>query len=170
VKTLLLALLAGASVPADGADGVSAFHCQTPQQVTRANVREVYAAHGTRSVVIVRTALAGDAARLSQMVAPDAKFTVFEGDVGIGPRSAGVEAAIAFARQIAPQGYRFSAGSAGPVAMDPCDTAIADLTLIGERPGEAVIARFTYRDGFLIGVEGSRVELVGGDFPSAAKP
>lgn len=162
-KTLLTALLTAAAPPTNGAEDVSAFHCKTPQQVDHANVRDVYAAYGARSVAIIRSALAGDTVGLSKIVAPTATFEVFEGDVGMGPRSAGAGAAVEFAKQIAPRSFQYSAGSAGPVSLDPCGSATAELTLIGNQSDEAVIATFKYRNGFLTEVQASRVHLVRGD-------
>ena len=127
-------------------------------------MREVYAAYGVRSVAIVRSALAGDAATLSTMVSPTATFTIYEGDVGVSPRSQGTAAAIEFAKQISPRSFRFSAGSAGPISVDPCSSTTAELTFISDKPDEAVVATFKYQAGRLTEVLGSRVELTTGYF------
>jgi hypothetical protein len=169
VRTLLIALLAAAP-PATGADEVAAFHCGTPQHAGLANVRDVHTAYGLRSVAIVRSALAADAAALSVSVAPTAAVSVFEGDVGVGPRSKGVAAAIEFAHQISPRSYRFSAGSPGPFSMDPCGSASAELTFIGDKPNEAVVATFKYQDGLLADVQASRIELISGDLQLGSRP
>lgn len=164
MKTLLLGLLVAVAPVASRADEVADFHCKAPKSGASANVGEVYAAYGERSVAIVKAGLAGDAAQLREMVAPTAKFTLFQGDVGIGPRSSGAEAAIAFVKQVAPRNYEFSAGSRGPFSMAPCGSVTAELTLMGDKANEAVIARFKYERGILQEVQASGVVMEAGDF------
>jgi hypothetical protein len=120
-------------------------------------------------VTIIKAALARDERQLAEMVAPTATFTAFQGDVGIGGRSVGAKAAIAFAKLVAPRRYQFSAGSPGPISMDPCGSVTAELTLFGGQPGNAVVATFKYRDGALAEVQASRVEFVSGNFPTPSK-
>lgn len=129
---------------------------------------DVDAAYNNRSVAIMRSALAGDSERLSEMISPNSTFTLFQGDVGVGPRSTGPLAAIEFAKQIAPRHFQFSASSAGPLEMNPCGLATAELTFTSEHSDDAVIAEFKYEDGFLTGVRASRVALVRGDFHNAS--
>ena len=99
------------------------------------------------------------------MVAPTATFSVFQGDVGVGPRSSGPQAAIEFAKQISPTSYQFQVGS-GPFTMDPCGETSAEIILTGKNPNKAVIATFKYVKGILVGVESSHVYLTRGDFPN----
>lgn len=161
----LPAVLCVAAAPASIVnDAVDSFHCDSGQKVDQANVASVNAAYGSRSATIVERALAADASQLAKMVSPTATFTLFQGDVGVGPRSTGAQAAIAFAQQLTPTSYHFSVGP-GPFSMDPCDEASADLVLEGNKPGEVVYAEFKYLNGVLIEVEASQLHLTRGDFP-----
>ena len=163
------AVLCVAAAPASIVpDAVDSFHCFSGQKVDRANVASVNAAYGSRSATIVERALAGDASQLTRMVSPTATFTLFQGDVGVGPKSTGAQAAMAFAKQLAPTSYQFSVGP-GPFSMDPCGEASADLVLGGNKPDEVVYAEFKYLNGILAEVEGSQLHLTRGDFPKPSK-
>jgi hypothetical protein len=166
-KALLAVLFLGVAATTNQSDDVWGFGCNTPQHVSAVNVRDVYAAYGSRSVAIINAAMANDGVTLAKMVSPSAKFTLFAGDVGIGPRSAGPAAAIEFVRQIAPRTYQFSAGSSGPFSMDPCSSTNVEMTLVGNQAGDAIVATFKYRDGILAEVQGSHVELIEGEFPNS---
>jgi hypothetical protein len=159
---ILTALLATVGPIVNNPDKVSDYHCETSGRETKVNVGDVHAAYGARSVAIMTSALARNTDHLSGMVSPGATFTVFKGDVGIGPRSAGPSAAVDFTRQLAPQSYQFSERSSGPFSMDPCGSVTTELTLFGARPDEAVIAKFIYLDGLLTEVRASQVKLVSG--------
>lgn len=159
-----MALLVGGAPQTTVTANVLAFHCQTPQRLTHSNVRDVHVTYATRSVAIIRSALAGNLAWLSKVVAPSATFTVFQADSGIGPRSTGAEAAIEFAKQVEPRRYQFWTASAGPVSVDPCRSTTTQLILIRDQPSEALIATFKYEGGILTEVQGSQVDLVDGEF------
>lgn len=164
MKLLGATILATLGSPLMGNDGVSAFRCKTSEQVSSVNVGDAYAAYASQSIIIMKNALEGNVAHLTRIVAPAAKFTLFAGDFGIGPRSSGSAAALEYAKQIAPRSYSFSAGSSGPFSMQPCGEIAVEGTLIGEKPAEAVIASFRYRDGLLVEVQSSRVSLITGAF------
>lgn len=157
-------LVAAAELLPNDTDAVDPFQCRTAQQVSTANIRDVYEAYGYRSAAIIKVAQGENATRLAEMVAPTAKFTVFQGDVGIGPRSSGPEAAVDFAKQIAPSSYQFSVGSSGPFVVNPCSAAIVELTLKRQQSDKVVIATFKYREGLLVEVKASQVDLVFGKF------
>lgn len=148
-------------------DAVDAYHCSSGLPVGRANVASVGSAYGFRSATIVEKALEGDVSRLANMVSPTATFSVMQGDVGIGPRSTGAKAAIAFAKQVAPTNYEFSIGP-GPFSMDPCGEASVDLVLKGSKSDEVVFATFKYLHGLLVEVEGSQLHVTRGTFPKPA--
>ena len=164
----LSAVLCVAAAPASKPDAVDSFHCDSGQKIDRANVASVNAAYGSRSATIVERALAGDLKQLARMVSPTAKFTLFQGDVGVGPKTTGAEAAVAFAKQLTPTSYQFSVGP-GPFSMDPCGEASADLVLGGNKPDDVVYAEFKYLNGILVEVEGSQLHLTRGDFPKPSK-
>jgi hypothetical protein len=146
-------------------DAVSAFRCGAAGQVASASIGVVGQAYAERTVAIIKAALSGDAASLDAIVAPGANFVVFHGDVGIGPRSAGADAAIAFVRQLAPTHYSVTAGSAGPFSTDPCGPRKVDVSFRSAKPGEATIARFSFERGLLTAVKGSSVAVLEGNLP-----
>ena len=162
---LHIAMATAAALTAGAPDQHPLFYCRTPQKIEQANVPDVYGAYGSRSVSIIKQALAGDRESLSQTVDSDAKFIIFAGDVGIGPRSKGIDAVVEFARQLEPRSYQFSTASAGPISMSPCGSVEIDLTFARDAHSDAVIATFQYQDGVLIGVTGSHIKLVTGEFP-----
>lgn len=164
MKLLSAAILATLGSPKPGDDHVSAFRCRTPEQVSSVNVGDAYVAYASQSIIIMKNALEGNAAHLTRLVEPAAKFTLFAGDVGIGPRSSGAAAALEYAKQIAPRSYSFPAEASGPFLMQPCGEITVEGTLLGESPTEAVIASFRYRDGLLVEIESNRVSLITGAF------
>lgn len=145
-------------------DAVDDYHCNSGARVELSDVASVNAAYGSRSATIVERALAGNVSQLTQIVSPAATFTVFQGDAGVGPRSTGAEAAVAFAKQVNPTSYEFSVAS-GPFSMDPCREVSIDLVLKGNKSGEVVFATFKYLHGLLVEVEGSQLFVTRGDFP-----
>jgi hypothetical protein len=168
VKAAILFVLMTA--PANGAagspaDAVDAYRCGAQDRPANVNVGEASRAYAERSVALVMAAQAGDTDVLGKMVAPGATFTVFHGDVGIGPRSKGVGAAIEFTRQVAPTHYSVNAGSAGPVSVDPCGRTTVEMTMRSKQAGKATVARFTYDHGQLMEVTGSSVDVIEGDIP-----
>jgi hypothetical protein len=158
----VLAAASGASGTSPHPDPVSSFQCTLGGSASIKNVKVVADAYGWRSVTIMEAALAGDASRLSKMVDPKAKFTLFQGDVGNGPRSSGPEAAIEFARLVKPVRYQFATGS-GPFSTDPCGAESIDVTLDEQHPGTAAIATFKYEHGLLVVVTAGDVDVVRGD-------
>lgn len=160
----LLMLLAAAEPAVAQPDRVATFRCRSDAPLAREDVLSVRDAYGRRSVAVIRAALIGHARLLRQIVLPSAKFTVFKGDVGLGPRGTGAEALIEFAKQIGPASYQYSAGSAGPFWTDPCGDVSVELLLSGEQSEGAVIATFKYREGLLAGVVASRVHVTRGRF------
>lgn len=145
-------------------DPVSSFHCDANGGVSTKNVKVVADAYGWRSVSIIEAALAGDIGRLAKMVAGDAHFTLFQGDVGNGPGSTGPRAAIEFVRMVRPVRFQFATGS-GPFSTDACSTSV-DVTLDQRDPPTAALATFKYRHGMLVDVTASEVDVLQGDFSS----
>ena len=162
---LLQALILAVATPVAGDTGnVERFRCGTANTAARENVQDVNDAYAWRSVNIIRASLADDRGRLARMVSPSAEFTVYVGDVGTGPRSKGVDAAVAFGKQVRPRRFEFSGSSAGPFVMNPCGKVIAELTFTAERPDEATIMTFEYFRGILINASGRKAKVVRGQF------
>jgi hypothetical protein len=150
-----------------GGDTVERFRCGGEYRVGNVDVRDVNDTYAWRSVDIIRASLANDRVRLARMVAPTAEFTIYVGDVGTGPRSKGVDAAVGFGKQVSPTRFEFSGSSAGPFVMDPCGKVTAELTLMADRADEATIISFEYDKGVLVSASGRTAEIVRGQFTSA---
>jgi hypothetical protein len=168
----LSSMLLIAAAPAPGfADVVDSFRCTSASPQAQADIGIFKLAYERRSVAIVEAALAGDRARLAGAIAPTARFSLLRGDSGIGPRISGVNAAIAFVREIAPRSYRFALNFPGPLSTEPCGPATAELMLEGGSHG-TVNATFTYGGGVLTGIESSEADVVEGHFarPKAGSP
>lgn len=162
---LLLMTPAAVGAAPHHVDAVSTFRCGAAGQVASASIGAVGQAYAERTVAIIKAALAGDVAGLDAIVAPGANFVVFRGDVGIGPRSAGAGAAVAFMRELAPTHYSVTAGSPGPFATDPCGPMTVDVSFRSAQAGQATIARFSFERGLLTAVNGSSVTVLEGNLP-----
>ena len=164
----LVAFISAATSTA-GPTSVDNFRCAGPSPVELANVQAVHQAYQQRSVEIVRLALANSRSRLTGMVDSAAKFTVFHGDVGLGPRDQGIDAAVEFAKQISPRTYEYSNGS-GPVGMNPCGLISTEVTFSGDDPAQADRIRFKYEKGVLTEVSGGHLEVTRGHIGSEGHP
>ena len=165
---LILAFLSAAGPMTSGPAPLATFQCRTPKAVHLASLRDASTAYGWQSVTIIKAAMEKRIAFLSQTVAPDATFGVWRGDVGLGPRSKGSQAAVDFVKQFASRSYRFGL-AAGPVSMDPCGKQKMELTIQGRGRNEMIVAQFNYEDGVLAEVSGVQVDLISGMFPQAAR-
>jgi hypothetical protein len=113
------------------------------------SVQDVGDAYSQRSIKIIRLAKRGDVSGLASLVAPAARFTVWEGDAGIG-RKTGTDGAIEFAQRIGATTYSYSTGFAGPISTDICGTQDVTVWLKQADGKRAYIADFKYSKGILI--------------------
>jgi hypothetical protein len=164
LNLLLLLFFVTASPTADRPDGVAAYSCGNRRATDLANLAEIGEAYGRRSVAIIQAGLRQDVSALAKMVAPSAKFIYYQGDVGMGPRSVGAEAAAEFARKIGARRFQFSVAPGGPFSENPCDPITSEVRVIGEDPASAKVLTFKYDRGMLVDVTGSAVTLVNGRF------
>ena len=165
----LLFLLAG-QADVEQPDAVAAFHCSGRSAIELVSVHVTQVAYNWRSIAIVKAGLAGDVSRLNSMVSPSVSFALWRGDAAWAPHSTGANAAVEFAKWWNPKTFQVSSAIAGPILVDPCVGANAELLLQRGAAGEAAVITFKYRDGVLIRVEGHEVEMVNGAFePAGAK-
>jgi hypothetical protein len=143
-------------------DAVAGYECRSGGLGRWVGSGEIELAYGRRSVAIVNAALAGDDALLAQMVRPDATFSYFQGDMGLGQGTTGAGAARRFFRGMRPTAFQFLSHSWSSLAGDPCDMANADLLLAGPPPSGSFMLRFTYSEGRLVGVDGREATVVAG--------
>ena len=136
------------------ASPISAFNCAGNEPVSRAGIVEAYSAYFENSLAIVIAALNGDQSALENLVAPEANFTVFHGDVGIGPRSTGPTAAEEFFSDLAPTEFEFREASSGPFAVNPCEHIETEVVLRTNADPEVSVVKFAYDRGILTGVNG----------------
>lgn len=134
-------------------------------------VSDVQSALAARSVEIVRRGLAASDPAPDAMVAPDARFGLWDGDAGWGPRGKpgnpraelrGVAAARVFAQALGAARFEAAVTSPGPIATDPCGPQSVTVTFEEPDGAEGYLVRFDYRGGRLVAADGRRATLFRG--------
>ncbi len=147
-----ISLVMGATALA--ASPVAAYNCAGEAAVAYEGIVEAYNAYYRQSLAIVTAALGEDHSTLELMVASDAEFTVFHGDVGIGPRASGPVAATEFFESLAPVEFEYREASPGPLALNPCGHIETELVLRDDTNAEVSVLTFKYDRGILSSVTG----------------
>jgi hypothetical protein len=145
--------------PAQAADPATRT-CPSGGSSTLESVTEAHRAYGARSVSVVEAALARNVPALTRAVAATARFTVWNGDVGLDARAPGPGGAIEFFGMLSPAEYQFSTVFAGPISQDPCQGITVELLL--RAPDRAASLQFKYERGMLMEVTGSEVSVTQG--------
>ena len=158
----MIAWLIAAATAATFQSPVIEYQCGTPTQATSENVAKVNDAYMHHSVAIIEAAVRGDVGSLGKQIASNAQFSVFHGDVGVGPRTVGVPAALKFFTELAPERFQILTASAGPFSMDPCGTVSSRILLSKGEPNESYLLIFKYENGLLIDVTGSATSIIDG--------
>lgn len=146
---------------------VAAYRCDGGGSAEPANIATAYDSYARHSVQLVRAAMQGDATALQPWVGADAGFTVFYGDVGKGPRTTGVQAAIEFFSELEATNFEWLSASSGPFSIDPCGKLVSAILLRKEHSDQAFDLKFEYMDGKLIKVVGSAASVVEGSLVEA---
>ncbi len=117
-----------------------------------------------RAIQIIRAAQAGDLTTLNDLVAPAANFHLWRGDYTTSARSKGVSGIIEFARDMNAHRFEVSIERVGPVVIEAgwCHQE-ATILFDTAQETEGVTAKFSFKDGVLIGAEGKAVDLLRDD-------
>jgi hypothetical protein len=156
----LLTALPTASSPASASAKVLG-DCSQGREVS---VDEANETLSRRSVEIIGLAAQGEVTKLVPLLAPTARFTVWEGDAGSGRRS-GPAGAVAFARTIGATGFRYLTTFAGPISTDICGTQTVTIWLTRPAGQRSYVAVFKYDKGILIEASATMGQLSEGNLP-----
>ena len=117
-----------------------------------ASVEQVDLALTKRAVDIVRIAQAGDATKLSDLVAPRAEFVLIDHDV-ILPSTDGPAGAVKFAQTLQPRSFDFAIAGSGPSLAQMCGKHIETVRFTTQS-GTAYAVEFSFDRGLLIRATG----------------
>lgn len=157
------ALAIGSFIPAPeqrACASVPPQSCSDPGAPTSRSLDDLNRQFAQQAIEIVRAAHQLDRRRLATLVAPVARFTVWNGDIGLG-RERGVEGAIEFAQNIHASNFRYLLPFAGPLAGDPCGVQTAQISFSNPYENVSFIVDFRFERGLLleaVGREGMEVQ------------
>ena len=159
MNAMIIAAIASASFQSPVLD----FRCGKYDQVSEGNVASIHNAYLKHSVELIGLALKGDAATFGKAISPNARFMAFYGDVGLGPRTTGPEAAVEFFKELEPTSFQTLTASAGPFSTAPCGTSTVEVLLLRD-DSNGIALNFSYKDGVLLGVSGNATTVEQGKF------